>query len=43
MTLVTGQRDYLYRADQSDAPGTSIPLAELPATVTGPRLLVHQL
>ena len=30
---VTGQRDYLYRADQSDALGTSIPLAELPATV----------
>ena len=27
------QRDYLYRADQSDALGTSIPLAELPATV----------
>ena len=32
-SLVTGQRDYLYRADQSDALGTSIPLAELPATV----------
>ena len=32
-TIVTGQRDYLYRADQSDALGTSIPLAELPATV----------
>ena len=31
--MVTGQRDYLYRADQSDALGTSIPLAELPATV----------
>jgi hypothetical protein len=31
--IVTGQRDYLYRADQSDALGTSIPLAELPATV----------
>jgi hypothetical protein len=25
--IVTGQRDYLYRADQSDALGTSIPLA----------------
>lgn len=32
-SIVTGQRDYLYRADQSDALGTSIPLAELPATV----------
>jgi outer membrane receptor for monomeric catechols len=31
--IVTGQRDYLYRADQSDALGTSIPLAELPAIV----------
>jgi len=31
--IVSGQRDYLYRADQSDALGTSIPLAELPATV----------
>jgi hypothetical protein len=31
--IVTGQRDYLYRADQSDALGTSIPLAELPAAV----------
>ena len=31
--IVTGQRDYLYRADQSDALGTSIPLVELLATV----------
>jgi outer membrane receptor for monomeric catechols len=32
-TSASGQLDYLYRADQSDALGTSIPLAELPATV----------
>ena len=32
-TLICDGPDYLYRADQSDALGTSIPLAELPATV----------